>query len=199
MKREISICLAMLCIAAFSWGFVGCSGEQVTMETKLSDDLNSRMFSLDGVVYTLPVHFSLLEANGWSFCDVENGHYVATDILEPGANAFVFLTNGDLYTEKTFTNLSEGALPVSESYITDASAHFLLNHAPIIFPGNIMLVSTYEDVIAAYGEPENRRVFEESRTLFYSSDCLYFIVMISIDNETNLVIVMDMRYMPIRN
>ena len=71
MKKIIYICLALLCIAAL----VACNGRQPTPEPELdqettpgelSDDLDSFMFSLNGVVYTLPVPIAQLMANGWA-------------------------------------------------------------------------------------------------------------------------------------
>ena len=212
MKRIVSICLAMLCIIAFSLGFVGCDGEQVGSEPEgeeavialelepekvkevLSDDLSSGMFSLNGVVYTLPVHFSELEANGWSFCDVKNDHHVATDILESEDFSIWTLTDGNQYAIVTFTNWLAEALPVNESYITGIAALEIFSDAQIILPGNIMRGSTYEDVIAAYWATESRSVFENSLTLHFSTGAGGISLSISIDNETNLVTFMDMHY-----
>ena len=194
MRRIVSRSLALVCIVVL---FVACIEEQADSEAEdvLSGDLRSQMFSLGDVVYTLPVLFSELEANGWSFCDTRNDDCFVTYMLEPGERSFWHLTNGELKVEKTFVNLSEDVLPVSESYIVEAVTHFRWDTAPIIFPGNIMLGSAYEDVIAAYGEPGRRRVNGEplpSLDLFYSMG--HFSAWITIDAETGLVIVASMNY-----
>jgi len=150
------------------------------------------MFSLDGVIYTLPVHFSELEANGWRPYDPNNRF--ATDILEPDDFVTWELIAGDQNVGVTFTNLSEEVLPISESYITVVSVFFEMHSAQLVLPGNIMLGSTYEDVIAAYGEPSSWHTSEDppSLLMFHSSDDVT--LQIVINTEGNLVTIMSMHY-----
>jgi len=160
----------------------------------LSDNLDSPMFYLEGVIYTLPVHFSELEANGWRPYDPDNRF--ATDILEPGDFDIWTLTDGYQYVSVSVTNISEEAMPVSESYITGLAALSGMHDARLIFPGNIMFGSTYEDVMAAHGDTLTHvRESENSLRLEFFSDRFMTVALsISIDNETNLVIFMNMTY-----
>jgi len=177
-------------MASIILSFAACNGEQNGLgSNELSDDLNSLMFSLDGVVYTLPVHFSELEANGWSPFDPDD--HLTTDTLEPGDFTHWELIIGDQNILVTFTNLSEEVIPISESYITMVVLYERYN-AQLILPGNIMIGSTYEDIITAHGEPNSRYTFEEplSLSMRYSSD--YFTLLILI--ESNLLTFMSMSY-----
>ena len=199
MKRTISIYLIMMCIAGLVLGFVACSGgNQIETEETLSDDLNSLMFRLDGVVYTFPVHFSELEANGWIAYDTDprsgSAYRFATDTLEPGNSVGWELIIGDQNIVAGFANRSEAVLPVSESYIVDFSVLSGQFDAQLVLPGNVTLGSTGEDVIAAFGYPSAVDIFEDhSRALlFYSSD--YFILQISINTENDRVVMMSLHY-----
>ena len=200
MKRIISICLTVMCITSLVLGFAACSGgNQIETEETLSDDLDSLMFSLDGVVYTLPVHFSELEANGWVAYDTEprsgSAYRFATDTLEPGVHAAWELILGNQNTIVAITNLSEELVLVSESYITTVSVLSGQFDAQLVLPGNVTLGSTLEEVLAAFGYPSAGNIFEDhSRALlFYSSE--YFILQISINTENDLVVMISLHYL----
>ena len=127
MRGKISICLIVMSIVGLVFGIAACSRFQTDSGTEkiLSDDLDSLMFSLDGVVYTLPVHFSELEANGWTPYDTDprsgSAYRFAIDILEPGDFAAWELIVGEQNVVVTFTNLSDEMLPLSECYVTSVS------------------------------------------------------------------------------
>jgi len=162
---------------------------------ELSDDLDSLMFGLGGVVYTLPVHFSELEANGWSIYDKREDLQSTTYMLEPGHRGFWWiLTDGDRFVEVNFINFSEEVLPVSESYIADVSTSQPIVGEQPIFPGNITIGSTYEDVLAKYGEPCEKieRASDEFHRLSYYKDYLH--VSIRVCNQTNRVVFVGISY-----
>jgi len=160
--------------------------EPVTTEapSELSDDLYSFMFSLNGDIYSLPFSYSEFAANGWVGDDLED------DTLNPAQFSIATpLTNGNYRISVSFINLTENVLPFSESNIgriTLDEWDYDRGGAELIFPGNITLGSTYEDVIAAYGEPSSRREGSLDLTLNYSPNH-YTGVEIRVDNETNLV------------
>ena len=191
MKRIFSLCLVALCIV----GFVACNRGQSS--SGLGDSLDSPTFSLDGVVYTLPVHFSELEANGWRPYDTDprsgSVYRFAIDTLDPGDSVGWELILGDQNVIVGLANLSEEVLPLSESYVVDISVLFEIYDAQLILSGDIMLGSTFEEVIIAYGEPSSWHDFEDRILLFYSSD--YFGLQITVDTESNLVMVMTIRYL----
>jgi len=211
MKRIIYICVAVICSAAIFAVTVACDGIQDnssrTQNHNTSNDvgvtmgevtLDSLMFSLEGVIYTLPVHFSELEANGWIPYDPD-GHF-ATEILEPGDSDVWELTNNEQSLLVFFTNLSEEMQLINKSYITSVfvrvreglSEQF---DAKLVLPGNIAIGSTLEDVLEAYGQVATwMNHSEEISTLeiTYSSD--YYSLRISVDLESDLVILMNMDY-----
>lgn len=194
MKRVIVCTLAVILI----FGFVACNGNEAGMVSGDLGDvtLDSLMFTLDGVVYTLPVLFSELEANGWSVYEPVSplAYCFASDILLPNDFASWLLILGDEELVVTFTNLSSEILSVSESYITTVLAHPTFSSAQIVFPGNITLGSTYDHMIAAYGEPNAQHSSEEPASLliFYSAD--NFTLQIIISLESDLITTMSLHY-----
>lgn len=161
----------------------------------LSDDLSSRMFNLGDDVYTLPVHFSELEANGWSICDRSNTPHVVSYMVDPGSFAlWVFVTDGSRFAVVSFMNLSFEVLPVNKTHVTYISASDSIAGVQPFFPGNITVGSTYEDVIAAYGEPNERNFYEgfELHSLEYFRDNIR--VLIRICDRTMLVTRVFMDY-----
>jgi hypothetical protein len=200
MKRGIIVCLTMICMVSLTVGVTACNEHQADLETEqmLCDDLDSLMFSLEGVIYTLPVHLSELEANSWSLYDPDNLH--TTDLLAPGELAYVDLISGNQNAWATVTNLSDEVLPMNENYLTAIAVLFRedmpeLYNAQLILSGGITIGSTLEDVYSAYGRRATWMTnFEESDSLkiFYSSN--YFGLDITIDTEKNLVAFMNFRY-----
>jgi len=158
--------------------------EVIEAPGELSDDLYSFMFSLNGVIYSLPFPFTEMEANGWGGDDLEE------TTLNPNQFSIATqLTNGNQQISVSFLNLTENVLSFSESNIGRITLDdwaYDRGGAELIFPGNIRLGSTYEEVIAAYGEPSQRRESNLHTTLTYSANH-YTGVEIRIDNETNLV------------
>jgi len=160
--------------------------ESSTAETPddLSDDLYSFMFSLNGVIYSLPFSYTEFEENGWGGDDLDE------DTLNPNQFSLVTpLTNGNYQISVSFINLTENVLSFSESNIgriTLDAWNYNRGGAELIFPGGITMGSTYEEVIAAYGEPSSRREGSLDVTLTYSPNH-YTGVEVRIDNDTNLV------------
>jgi hypothetical protein len=148
------------------------------------------MFSLDSVIYTLPVHFSELEARGWTPYDHYNGF--ATTTLEPGDFFSWELISKEQNVGVTFTNLSEEVLPISESHITAVIALYEVYNAQIVLPRNIMLGSTSEDVYSAYGNPNSGDTSEDHALLFYSSDS--FTLQLLINAEINMVAMTSLHF-----
>ena len=180
MKKIIYACLMLLlCIATFT----ACNDTQPRSETspeleivldELGDDLDSLMFHLDGITYTLPIHFSELEERGWAiFHEGDESSTLAPYRSRTG----VALRNGNRRLSASFFNFTEYTLPLGESYIFRLYSF----ETQIIFPGNIKRGSTYEDVIAAYGEPDRRG----ERALRYYGENAYTRIMI--DAETDRV------------
>ncbi|MCL2828452.1 MAG: DUF4366 domain-containing protein [Oscillospiraceae bacterium] len=153
----------------------------------LSDDMFSFMFSLNGVLYTLSTPFSELAADGWEGEDLDEV-IVAPRTRSRGTD----LRNGDQTIRVTFFNPTEEELPLSESvvrYISTMEAWH--GRIPLVFPQNITMGSTYEEVLAAYGEPDSYTDHAPLRTLSYSAEGISLSV--TVDLETNLVVGLSMR------
>jgi len=168
--------------------------ESETMGAELSDTLNGAMFSLNGVVYTLPVPFSELEADGFTFFDPSDRTILYYFV--PGRNFpdIEFISDNHNIGAR-LSNLTRNAFrPYNESYVVEVYSIYGKHNAQLLFPGNIMVGSAYENVIATYGEPSSRHTSEDSTffRLFYVSE--QFILEISIDVETSLISAISMQH-----
>ncbi|MDR2598996.1 MAG: hypothetical protein LBC73_01820 [Oscillospiraceae bacterium] len=191
MKTIISIFITILCIIALVVGIIGCNGEQayVVEEDILNNPtIDSLMFSLDGVIYTFPVHFSDLEANSWVLHDSDDNF--ANSTLEPDDVVPLKLITDTQTVGVEFTNLSDKALLVRESYIISISALDGKYNGKMVLPGNIMIGSDVEDVLSTYGTPDY--ISDGMSLLFYDSD--HFLIQLMIDLETNKITMTNIRY-----
>lgn len=150
---------------------------------ELSDDVYSFMFSLNGIIYTLPFPYAEMEANGW----------VGDDLSEITLNPNQFslaepLRNRSQTILVSFVNTTANVLSFSESYIGRISIDefYARNGVELIFPGNITVGSTYEEVIAAYGEPSDVSQGGAIRSLRYTVNARAQMTL-SINIETDLV------------
>lgn len=201
MSKIITTSITIIYVATLCISLAACNirePAELGSNIVLSDDLDSRMFSLDGIIYTLPVSFTELEGNGWSPYDPDS--LFASNILEPGDSAYWGLVNVIQDILVVFKNLSEEVLPISECYIISVivlvrEGNPVQFNAELVLPGNIMIGSTLEDVIAAYGDTATWVAnFEETSTfrITYTTD--YLSLNVSLDTEKNMVIFMDLRY-----
>ncbi|MDR2106830.1 MAG: hypothetical protein LBP24_05425 [Coriobacteriales bacterium] len=152
---------------------------------ELSDDLYSYAVRLDGVVYTLPAPYSEFKANGWELRDAS----LLEQTLEPGQYSLGDVAqNGEHRVRLAFTNNSMDVVSIEDAEVgrvivddsnVQAGTQFLL-------PGGITLGASYEDVIAAYGEPTDVQEGASFKSLTYSTDA-YAEVKITVKAETNLV------------
>jgi len=160
----------------------------------LSDDVFSLMFSLNGVLYTMPLSFADLEADGWEVDDLEAEDFEG-QILRPNhTSRSVQLRLGDQTISVSFFNPTEEEVLLRDGVIRDIFIAEVLNgRVQLVFPGNIAIGSTYEEVIAAHGEPSSvleREAFR-FRTLTYSAGDIS--VSFTVDTNTNLVTNLSMR------
>jgi len=198
--RKQFLYFLLLCIASLVLSFTACGDSELELNIELepeiatnglSSSLDSRMISLNGVLYTLPIPFAELAANGWRELHERPHHTIA-----PGTSArFRILENGGQWINVSPFNFSETARPIDKSYIDFVSVGSIWEDyaSELIFPGNITLGSTYEEVIAAYGTPNAREYDYEApiplETLIYFSGCIA--IMLRIDKEAGLVWAMD--------
>ncbi|MCL2368823.1 MAG: hypothetical protein FWC72_07485 [Oscillospiraceae bacterium] len=193
MSRIFRVCfVVLLYVAALGVGLSAC-GEA---EPHVIDSLT---FTLDGVEYTMPVLAGELMANGWELTE--------DAILYPGNTYSQSLRRAFLWLPVSFFNFSEEALPLSESYVDRIFCFSLsailfqdsVHDTQTIFPGNIMVGSTYDEVIAAYGEPGERRNPRFMISADYDVDLVwstnYAAMVVQIDTETNLVSNISLYYL----
>jgi hypothetical protein len=172
---------------------IGCNGKQAYI---VEDDIlnnptiDSLMFSLDGVIYTFPILFSDLEANGWVLHDSDDSF--ANSTLEPGDAVPLKLITDTQTVGVEFTNLSDKTLLVRESHITAIAAFFGVYNAKIVLPGNIMIGSSFDDVLSTYGTPNSESVFNDMPLISYNLD--YCTIQLLIETETNRIMSINMHY-----
>jgi len=190
MKKIVSSCLTLLCVVILGLGFSACIVNPAAPEAAGSvDNIDSPTFSLEGDMFTLPFPMADLLALGWEFDDDE-----ATVILEPEIESFesVYLVADGRILLVIVGNISDEKQMISEGTVIGIVAHAVYSNADIILPGGISLGSTYDEVIAAYGEAQSMTVYEKANIInlvFYRDN---FRVDININNETDSVTLMNM-------
>jgi hypothetical protein len=123
---------------------------------ELSAEWSSFQFELEGKIYTLPIRYSELEANGWV---AENAQDM-DEILEAGKYILNYQTM--VYSDKEnseiavqFANLGDEDVPLSECHVSGIQfSEYSWNKDTVLyFPGGFTIGSTQEEVEALYGEP----------------------------------------------
>jgi hypothetical protein len=159
-----------------------------TASGDLSEDLYSFQFSLNGTVYTLPCAYSQLAENGWSIDGIGD------QTLEPDQYTFSEnLNNGDMRVMANLVNTDVNVLPMEKCNVGKISidSDQVEKGAKLLFPKNITVGSTYEDVVAAYGKPSDESESGSIKSLSYKLDT-YSDVVIKINTESNTVDSLEM-------
>ncbi|MCL2569130.1 MAG: hypothetical protein FWE12_06840 [Oscillospiraceae bacterium] len=173
----------------------------------LPDDIHSLTFALNGVVYTLPLTLPELEADGWGAYDLKWEGYdvvwrpidVAGDMVDTsGTHRSLLLQYREQQVVVFLRNRTEEPLLLREAVIGSInSSENWAQPAELIFPGNIMIGSHYEDVILAHGEPDMRLESDLSdlnvELLVYSIPRGDSSVSFIIDSDTRLVASISMQ------
>lgn len=153
----------------------------------LSDNLFDYQFSIDGVVYTLPMWYSDFEALGWEY-DGDEEYMLASEDYDYD----IFEKDGtELWVH--VTNYSINATQVKDCIVTGVEFEWdeIDEDAVVIFPQNIQLnSSTKDDIIAAYGESDDIYEGSYKTYYYYYGDDEYSYshnVTFSFDNETGML------------
>jgi len=120
---------------------------------------------------------------GWEAPDFTVGPHARRGNVE--------ITNGNQILVVHFSNFTDDRLPVSEVYV-DGFFVPRDSEAQVIFPGNIMRGSTYEEVITTHGEPNTREKDAGNQTVLLRYRMDAGSVFFRVDIRTNLVISMNM-------
>lgn len=192
MKKS-KVLIFVLCLC-FSLQLTACGlGKEDTKwikedAKKISTDITSGEFVIDGEVYSFPMNLQDIFDKGWHVSN--NYENVNTFELEPGeyTESFYIFKDGD----------KENALSVSVINMTDEKAAvdkcFVLelnisdDEFDFLLPGEITKRSTQKEVEAAYGEPEElvKEGVEKVYTYTYTSENGYNCsVELNVFNEKN--------------
>lgn len=136
----------------------GTPGGGAELDLTPSPDLSENLFDfeiqIDGVVYPVPCPVSFMLENGW---EPRDGLDFTMEPYTFTANSIVFVKDGFmLYTH--LLNSSEGkTLPAEECELADFE--FDTDDAEagvaVVLPGGLTFGASYEECIAAYGEPSS--------------------------------------------
>lgn len=160
MKRLMlaGVCLGMSVMMTAC----GANDEWIAKGTeKVSAELNSSEIYIDGTVYTFPGDMSYWINTGWH---VSNNYDNKDDFeLEPGMESteFELFNDNKQYVKVTALNMADENATVEKCMVS--SLEIAVEDFEAVLPGGITTKSTYEDIVAAYGEPTS----EEGTTLYY--------------------------------
>lgn len=148
----------------------------------LSDDLYSYQVSVDGTVYQIPMWYEEFAALGWE--DREDN----TVTLESNRESQYsnIWKKGDTTVHTTFCNMAANTAPYSECEIIGITFNRvnMKDDMEVILPKGIQMgVSTREDIIAAYGEPDSESETQGSWSMTYDEGILHSIYL-QVDSET---------------
>ena len=149
----------------------GTNEENASVTDNLSPDSISFSFSLDGIMYELPISRREFEVHGWS---KDPSGWTDDRVME---NEFsrvsnYEMVNGDSKINVVFGNLDGSPVNTAEPgaqiigvQLTDFGIEPI--EADLVFPGGVTFGTTSEDVMASYGKPDLLDGTAESGYLSY--------------------------------
>ena len=158
-KLRKMLCFAMVLVLAM--GFVGCSGLDLDVDdekfieesaAKISDELTSGQFVIDGVIYQFPMPLSDWLNNGWH---VSNSYDNTDEFrLDPYyiSTEFELFNEDDDYVRVTVYNDSDEAAPVDACIVY--SLYMSTMEVDVVLPKGMTKRNKPADILAAYGEPD---------------------------------------------
>ena len=156
MKR----CLILLLVITLVFSLTACGG---------AGGVNSNKIILAGKEYKLPIKGSDLLNNGWSvpteYSHFDNQFKAETKSITTGFQ--LTDANANRVGITCVYNESNEVKGLEDCWIfgIEVERESIGDESILSIPGGVSLKSTYEDVIAAYGEPgENNKQFENSST-----------------------------------
>lgn len=152
----------------------------------LSSDLFSFEFGLNGHKYTLPADYQEFYDNNWALA--LSGSWDDTlkpdEFFEP---VQILFDGKDSNSSASLFNSTDAELAPKECKIATFTVKYsATSYVPYIeLPKGITMKSTYEDVIAAYGEPDSESKETVNKLSYYIDEYTY--VNISIDTGRNSI------------
>ncbi len=190
--KKLRMMLCFIMVLAFS--FAGCGmnlevdDEKFIEESaaKISEEITSGQFVIDGVIYQFPMPLKDWLDNGWhisySYDNTEEFR------LEPyyTSNQFeLYDEENKDYVQVTVYNDSEEAAPIEDCIVY--SMKMSTSEVDVVFPKGMTKRNNPEDVLAAYGEPDAKGDSEKDlEAIYYYSDNEYgqcYVELDVIDND----------------
>lgn len=156
---------------------------------ELSDDIRSGNIQLDGVVYTFPVEsYQTFLDNGWTS---EKPFDYSIPSATMSQNHTMKNAAGNMFqisiANATGETKNVEDCPVTDLFISNSSIRFG-NGLDVVLPGGITIDSTYDEVIAAYGQPDDKSEGSNYLNIKYQTKSTkYNYVQIDFDKENETV------------
>ena len=161
-----------------------------TEYSDLSEDLSSYEFKIDGVIYNLPADYSVFVSNGWTLSDEDSTQTIVKGLYTTNSSD---LTKDDKTLYAQFLNAGAPSNKITDCKVGSICAYD--DKASMILPEGITIGLSVNDLKAAYGEPDEIKIYDseslkDSRYYQYypngenDSRCCFSI---GINNKTNLV------------
>jgi len=133
--------------------------------TELGDDPSSLNMRIAGDLYTLPVPLSVFIDNGWELID-DRTHLAVNNTL----GGYPIMFNGQILRTRLI-NPTDSNQPIENCFVTHVTfrSDFPGSTIPIELelPGGITEASSRDDVIEAYGQPDDQSVERNLEFLTY--------------------------------
>ena len=156
-KVRMMLCLVMI----MALGFAGCSGMNLDLDdekfieegaAKISGEITSGQFVIDGVIYQFPMPLTDWLSNGWHVSSTYDNvadfrldpYYISTD--------FELFNEEEDYVRVTVYNDSAEAAPVDDCMVY--SLYISTTEVDVVFPQGITKRNKPAEILEAYGEPD---------------------------------------------
>lgn len=148
---------------------------------ELGDDLFSKNFELDGVVYTLPVSMDEMSKNGWSV------KYDKEEYIEPNKMASVKLRKGNYIISTIGENTTSEKIKLEDAPVRYIKVNKSETDISIKLPKNITIGMTKDELDAALNGYEFKTKDSSNSKIEYALNKDGYEITISVDKTTNCV------------
>ncbi len=159
-KLRKMLCFVMVLVLAM--GFAGCSGMDFEVDdekfieesaARISEDITSGQFVIDGVIYQFPMPLSDWLDNGWHVSNsYDNTDEFRLDPYYTSTQFELFDEENKDYVQMTVYNDSDEAASIEDCIVY--SLRMSTSEVDVVFPQGMTKRNNPEDILAAYGEPD---------------------------------------------
>ena len=136
-------------------------------KNSLSDSLDDYTFLLDGVIYQLPCDFSEFTRNGWSVSPYSDKK--DTDLVAEGEEVFFSFRKDSLRFVAMACNSDKQKKALKDCKIVGVSITSV-DSRDFKMAKEITLMSTSDDILKAYGEPDYSHDYKEYISFSYYTE-----------------------------